>query len=390
MFFVVNCFSLFSTWQNDVCYADDETLTPEQQLENVTNEELSSLDFEKMQQILDEMNINQKNVFGSTSFYEKVQKLLSGDFGNSYSSFFNAFLGTVVGDISKYIPIFCMIIIVGIFSSIISSLRSQKTKNGTGEVVHFACFGVICLLLSFSVVGMFSGVKDCLVSIKTQMDIIFPMLLTFLSSIGASVSVGVYQPAVAILSQVVVSIFLYVIMPLFVFMFVLTVIAHFSSSIKLNKMIDFFRTLIKWIASLTFGVFLAILGVQGIVASSVDGVSIRAAKFALKSYVPILGGYLSDGFNVAAAGSILIKNAVGVGGIFLLLACLVEPLVQIAVLSLILKLSSAILEPVGEQGISNFLHELSRLLGLLLMIFLAISFMYVLTIGLFLCSANVL
>ncbi len=373
-----------------ICFAEGEEESPSQELEDVTQEELSSLDFDEMQHILDDMNINQKNIFGSTSFLDKVQRLLSGDFGDSYSSFFSAFIETIFGDITKYIPIFSTVIIIGILSSIISSLKSQKTKKGTGEIVHFACFGCAVLLLSFSVIGIFSDVKNCLLSIKTQMDVIFPMLLTFLSSIGATVSVGVYQPAVVILSQVVVSIFLYIIMPIFVFMFVLTVVANFSTSIKLNKMIDFFRTLIKWIASLTFGAFLGILSVQGIVASSVDGISIRAAKFALKSYVPILGGYLSDGFNMAAAGSILIKNAVGVSGIFLLLASLLEPLVQIAILSLVLKLSSAILEPMGEGGISNFLHQTSRLLGLLLMIFLAISFMYVLTIGLFLCTANIL
>jgi hypothetical protein len=64
--------------------------------------------------------------------------------------------------------------------------------------------------------------------------------------------------------------------------------------------------------------FFAFLSVQGIVVSVSDSVSMRLSKFALSKYVPIIGGYLSDGFNYLIAGSIVIKNAIGITAIYLL------------------------------------------------------------------------
>ncbi len=373
-----------------ICFADSEEESLEQELETATNEQLSSLDFDGLQDILDDMNASQKNVFGSTSFFDKVSRLLSGDFGDGFSSFFDAFINTFFEDVLGFVPLLCIVVIITILCSVISSLRAETAQKGVGEIVNFVCFGAVVVVISATVVGLFNEVRSSVSTMQTEMQILFPILLTFLAAVGGTVSVGIYQPAVAILTQVVVVIFMFVIIPIFVFMFVLSIINNFASNVRLNKMIDFCKSLLKWISTLSFGAFLGILGIQGIVAGSFDGVSVRAAKFALKSYVPILGGYLSDGFNVAVAGSVLIKNAVGVSGIFLLFASIFSPVLHLVTFLLLLKLTAAILEPISNTTIPNFLHQTAKMLGLLVMIVLAISFMYIITIGLILCTANVL
>jgi hypothetical protein len=52
--------------------------------------------------------------------------------------------------------------------------------------------------------------------------------------------------------------------------------------------------------------------VQGITSASIDGISIRATKYAISNSIPIVGGFLRDGFDIVIAGSVLIKNAVGI------------------------------------------------------------------------------
>ena len=386
---IVVCFALCFCGAGGVCYADEgDEQNLEQELGEMATEQISSLDFSELQEVLDRLGENEIKMFGSTSFFDKVTRLINGDFGGGFSSFFDAFIKTMFGDILGFVPLLCTTIIITILCSIISSLKSDKIR-GVGEVVNFVCFGAVAFIISAIIVGVFTTVKETVSSMQTQMSIMFPMLLTFLASVGGTVSVGIYQPAVAILSQVVVSIFMFILMPVFVFIFVLTIVNNFTHNIKLEKMIDFFKSTLKWISTITFGAFLGVLGIQGIVAGSFDGVSIKMTKFALKSYVPILGGYLSDGFNVAMAGSILVKNAVGVSGIILLLSSILSPIVSILSLMLMLKLCSAILEPTTNSNIPNFLHQTSKLLGLILMILLGVAFMYVITVGLILCTANV-
>ena len=135
---------------------------------------------------------------------------------------------------------------------------------------------------------------------------------------------------------------------------------------------------------------MAFLSIQGITASSYDGVSIRTAKYAIKSYIPLLGGYLSEGFDVIMASSVLIKNAVGASGLILMFASIASPIIQIAVFSLILKLASAILEPLTDSRISEFIYTTGKTLTLLVTMIIGIAFMYLITVGLIMCTANYL
>ena len=117
--------------------------------------------------------------------------------------------------------------------------------------------------------------------------------------------------------------------------------------------------------------------------------SIKASKFALKSYIPVLGGYLSDGFNYVAASGILIKNSVGLAGLILILASVIPVFVRIIVMAILLKLGGAIVEPMGAAKVSNFLNQISKLMFYLVGILLVVSFMYIIIIGLIMCVANI-
>ena len=128
--------------------------------------------------------------------------------------------------------------------------------------------------------------------------------------------------------------------------------------------------------------------VQGITAGSIDTVSVRTAKYAIRSYVPILGGYLSEGFNVIMASSMLIKNAIGASGLLLMFSIIIVPIVQIVLLQLCLKLTSAILEPLTDNRISNFISSVSKTLIMPIVLILGVAFMYLIFMGLIICTGN--
>lgn len=69
---------------------------------------------------------------------------------------------------------------------------------------------------------------------------------------------------------------------------------------------------------------------------------INAARFGVKSYVPIIGGYVSEGFDVVLAGCALVKNAVGMTGLLILLSVVVAPVGKLIAFDLILRLQQAL------------------------------------------------
>ena len=102
-----------------------------------------------------------------------------------------------------------------------------------------------------------------------------------------------------------------------------------------------------------------------------------------------MGGYLSDGMDLILSSTILIKNSVGLVGILMIISTILSPLIEIVIFSLMLKLVSAILQPMGNTKTSNFLSATSSSVTMLSSSIIAIGFMYLISVGLVMTTANV-
>ena len=155
---------------------------------------------------------------------------------------------------------------VTVLCSLIGNLRGKESDESIGQIVQFVAFSIVVVAVAISVFGLLKDAQNLITSIKTQMEVIFPILLTLLASVGGAVSVGIFQPAVAILSSVVVQIFFAVVIPIFTFIFIFIIVGNFSNNVRLGKMTAFLQSVLKWVAGVCFSVFLSVLLIQGIVA----------------------------------------------------------------------------------------------------------------------------
>ena len=162
-----------------------------------------------------------------------------------------------------------------------------------------------------------------------------------------------------------------------------------SLYIKLNKFCDIFNSVFKTLIGFIFTLFTAFLAIQGISAGSYDGLSVKTAKFAIKSYIPFLGGYLSDGLSLIITSSVLVKNAVGMAGLLLLLATVLKPLTIIISLKLCLTILSGVLQPVADKRVCDFTSSLAKSLNMLIATLLGVAFAYLITVGLIMCCSNI-
>lgn len=384
---IVFIFSLPLFSYSGVAYADTSEEELIDQIEESVNGQLEDLDLSGLESILNNLNKEQSEMFGSGTFIEKLQSILSGEFSDNAGSVWEAILGLIFDELLNFLPLIATIIAVAILSGMIGDLRGANSKS-IADITHFVCYGVIIILVVSACTSILTLTSNTLQGLKNQMDVAFPILLTILTAIGGTSSVSVYQPAVALFSGTIMQIFTLVLMPLFIFSLVFTVISNLSSSVKLEKFSSFFNSLFKWITGAVFTIFMGFLIIQGITAGSLDTVSIRTAKYAIRSYIPILGGYLSEGFNVIMASSILIKNAIGASGLLLMFSSVIVPVVEIVLLMLCLKLTAGILEPLTDSRISNFISGVAKSLIMPIVLIIGVAFMYLIFMGLIICTGN--
>lgn len=353
-------------------------------LSQVVMQVLDGIDFAELDNVVDELA--SVELFAGT-VKDKVAKLLTGEFFTNYSSVFQAVVSVFLVDIREFLPFLFTILAIGILSCLINEFKNGS--DGTSDIIHFVCMSVMVITIIFIFKDILSLVSDTLSILLKQMEIIFPILLALMTAIGSFSSVSIYNPLVAVLTTIVGFVFEKLLFPIFIVVFVLSILGNLTDTVKLGKMQSFLSSLFKWSVGIVFTLFTGFLSLQGITAGRYDSVSIKATKFAVKSYIPIIGSYISEGMDFLVLGSVLVKNTVGLVGVFILFLTVLSPIISILIIKLGLQLSGAILEMCGSKKLSEFTTSCSKLLVMPIVIILGVAFMYLITIALIMCTANI-
>lgn len=356
--------------------------------EQVAPEELlEQTDISGLSDYFETLNGDQRAVFG-TSLYEYLEKIVSGEFEFGYSSFFSYMTGALGLSIVKILPMLLSIIAVAVLISFIGGMKGSFASQSVDSIVNFAGIALVSAIVLLQIFGIIRETAALVTTLKSQMEAVFPILFTMMTALGASGSMAIYQPAVAVLAFSVTELISVIALPMLIITIVFSVIGNLSGTVKLGGMAKFFISAAKWILYTSFFLFLAFLSIQGITAAVYDSISVRTAKFALSKYVPVIGGYLSEGFNVILAGTVLIKNAVGLTAVIIMFVSIVPVLFKVIIVSLALKLAGALTEPFEGGRIAGLLNSVSSAVNLLVAVICGIVFLYFVFLLLIIASGN--
>lgn len=169
----------------------------------------------------------------------------------------------------------------------------------------------------------------------------------------------------------------------------LVLINHTSEKIRLDRLCNLVKNLCTWTLGIFFTIFVGVLTVQGVLAASFDGVSIRTAKYAIETFVPIVGSLFSKTVDMVVGGSLLVKNAVGMAGLIITVMIAFYPAIKILCLITVYKLSSALLEPISDSKVSDCLNDIGNVLTVLFVTVVGVAIMFFLTITLLIGASNI-
>ena len=369
--------------------ATEKFYTLTEELNSTVVDELNEIDFSGFNDVINEFNKNKTNIFSIENVKSKVYSIISGDSAVNYNNFFANLFSSLIETIAKYLPMISLIVAIGVVSNLLNGVKSKFNEKSVGNLINLVCFLSVAILIIGIVSNLTESTGKSIDNMVSQMNIIFPILITLMIAIGANASASAYRPIIAIISTYVADFFNYFIVPLFMLSFIFGFISNLSDNIKLDKFSAFISSLFKWGVGITFTLFFAIFSLQGIAVGSFDSLSIRTTKYTIKSYVPVMGGYLSDGMDLILSSTLLIKNAVGLVGVLVIISTILSPLIEIVVFSLMLKLVSAVLQPLGNNKTSNFLSNTSKSIIMLSSSLIAVGFMYLISVGLIMTTSNV-
>lgn len=353
-----------------------------QTLSDNISEQLNNLDLKSLEEYYNSVIEN------GTSFFTYITKLLRGEYQVEFEDLSSYVFNIFIQNVKLILPGFVSIVVISILCGILGKNNGLLGNSSTGDIVSFIGLISIILILSIQIIALYKKTENTIQNIANLIQIMSPIILVLMIGSGATVSASVYKPTVVFLSNGVINIVLSVVMPLISIMIIFNVLSNFTSSIKLEKFSELSASIIKWVIGLACALFGMFLSIQGITSATFDGISIKATKYALSNSIPIVGGFIKDGFDLVIAGSILIKNAIGITCVIILFYMILSPILYLATFSILLKLICAIIEPITDNKITSFCLGMSKCISYLLVAIISVSFMLFITILLMMFSAN--
>lgn len=384
--FISLCIFAFCGFSGMICVSAnaDTTESMDEQLNQIIKEQIDKLDLEALQEYVDSLGN-----FSKESLTERLFAYIQMG-GSDYDGMWKQIKTVLFSKVVEIMPSFACIIAITLLAGLLGTLQSGSNTHTTSEMIFLITYAAALIPLLTVLTECFRLSMKGIEAMQTQMQLIFPLILTLMAASGGTATAAVCRPAVAFFANNIVSVIYAVVFPITICILVLSMATNLTKDLKIGKITTFFKSINKWIIGICISAFGIFFTLQGITAANYDGIVRRAAKYAIGNGIPIVGGFLSGGFDLAVAGSVLIKNALGSMGIFLMIAVIFEPLILLAAVNILLRLTAAVTQPFVDARISDFLEETAGNLHYCTAGILFTAFLYFLSIMLMVCASEAL
>ena len=142
------------------------------------NSQLTDFNFSELDKILQNFGVNSQSIFGEETFTDKLTSIISGEYITDSTSIVQSIINIIFEEILNIVPLLCSIITIVILCSFISQIRSSVNGKSINDIVHFVCYAIVIIIISKVVVDCLNLAEQTIVNMQSQMQVIFPILLT--------------------------------------------------------------------------------------------------------------------------------------------------------------------------------------------------------------------
>lgn len=310
-------------------------------------------------EIINKNNINYKNIF---------MKLL------------DLFFREISSAIKGAITIFIVVVIMAVLSNLELEKKSDITK-----IAHLACFIVIATITIATFVDTVKMLTNVVHTQTTLMQVISPFLLAVLIATGKITTTGIIQPLLLFLASFVGGVITYFVIPLLSISVAFNVICSISENIKLEKMSKIFSSVSLWTVGVVLTVFLGVLSLETSLSTSVDSLGVKTTQAAVSNFVPVVGKFFSDSFEVVVGATKIIGKTGGVIGIIGITIVAIVPIFKLASIMGIYMLLAALVEPISNDELtSKYLSSIANTYKTMLGVLIGITILFVISTGIIL------
>lgn len=350
--------------------------------QNLLEEQLELLPADEIYALMDDLDREMSDFLGGEGVQSFWQGILHGEVELNWQGFMEGGLKLFRQEVALNVSLVGKMVFLIILGAVLARLNDSFGQEGAGKLAHLVVMFMILLLVVGSVRTVTALAEETMTQLVGFMQLLMPVEFILMAALGNGAAMAALQPVMYVGINLLGNLFRYVVLPLIYFEVLLRMTNSLSAEFRVEKLADLFRTVVLALIGMSSTVFLALIGLGGMSGATVDGLSVRAVKYAASTFVPVVGGMLSDAYETMAGGALLLKNAFGLVGMLIIILMLLVPAVKIFVVYLLYKFTAAIVEPLGEKQATEMLGRVgdSFLLVFAAVVFVALTFFFTIVI----------
>lgn len=322
---------------------------------------------DQMKNVVDQDNLDSlsdyaSNLSGGMSEHFTIDKILEATL-NGKSIFDSQEIITSLKELFLYemksalivgVEILTICIVIGL----LKNLSGSFSKKGVSDIATLTCSIVIIGLAMANFNTIYQLTIDSMKTIAYTMDILLPILIAILISMGQVASGTIMSPLLLTAVTIFQTIIKNIVLPAVFISTVLSLINCLTEKDYVNQLSKFIRQLALFVTGIIMTLMSGIIAIQGLIAKTSDSLLIGTAKYSIDEFIPIVGGFTADTIELFIKCMGSIKNVVGLFGIILIVILILTPIIKILAISVIYKVTALLIEPITSKKLSGGIGDI--------------------------------
>lgn len=351
-------------------------------------EENQAIPFE----LLEESSVNQVNHFIQTVNKELhedipllttdvIKDIASKGFSIDWQAVGNKFIAYLFKELATNIHLMGKLLFLAVLCALLQNLQNSFEQSSISLLSYSVCFIFLCVIALSAFYQGLSLARETVGNIVGFMEALLPLLLSLLAGVGALTSAALFTPLMLFVVSATSVVVKDIILPLLFLTAVLECVNYLSGRYKLSNLTSVLKQAGMMVLGLVLVVFIGIVSIQGVAGSVADGLTLRTAKYATATFIPVVGKMFADTVELVMGASLVLKNAVGIFGVLTIALLCALPVIKLISLVVVIKIAGALIQPMGDENMAkcldamgnNLLLVFGALLTVVLMLFLVIT-----------------
>lgn len=307
---------------------------------------MDELEFEDIEDMMSEIFPGER-----IGFRDILEIFMTGDFSRGIQVLGKGITEKIFSILAENKEAMLHILVIALIAAVFANFSHVFAAGQAADMGFFVLYLLLITLLLQTFEIMIDSVTSSLQLLTEFMKVLCPVYLMASAVVTGSGTSVVFYNLLLFLIYLVQNIVCCFVIPLIHVYLMIRLMNEISPEPYLDRFADLAGTVITWILKTMLVGIVGINLIQGLISPVLDQVKRSGLQKGLEA-IPGIGNTIGGVTEIVLSAVTLIRNGIGVAGAVVCVAICLVPLIQIAVMTLLYKLASALLEPVSDGRIT--------------------------------------